>query len=264
MKILATLLTAIFLHSCSNRTTNERTELLKEIRVDKLETSDTFVFEIDLTDKRISKASPLLSDNNDLKKLQDRLPPSYLKFLKTYSNGLHIEIGNSLTIFPIGEVSGFWTDILSLTNETLADSSFPSKDFIFFGMSGVDSEMFGFYTAKQFDNGEYPIVWFTPGSADTKPFVLLNSSFDKFLTMQYYLLKASDYEETYATYEEAAKASSDKNAMEEDRNNWQNYLDKLYDTFDPTIPKPNHDYYKSAISLTELNETIELTRNNSR
>lgn len=275
MKNLATLITTIFLFSCNNNTTNERIDnnqrmekdteqFLKEMRVEKLKNTDTLVFEINLSDKRIIKTTPLIPNNNDLKMLQESLPPSYLKFLKTYSNGLHIEIGNGLTIFPIGHLTGYWTDVLSLTTETLSDSLFPSKDFVFFGMSGVDSEMFGFYTAKKYANGEYPIVWFTPGSVDTKPFVLLNSSFDKFLTMQYYLLKATDYEESYATYEEAAQASSDKNYMEEYNRNWQNFQNKLYDTFDPTIPKPNQDLYKSAVSLIELNDAIEKIKNNSR
>jgi hypothetical protein len=75
--------------------------------------------------------------------------------------------------------------------------------------------------------------------------------------MQYYLLKATEHDETFATYEEAAKASSDKNLMEQDSSNWQKFLDKLYDTYDPFIPKPNRNYFKSAMSLKELTDSID-------
>jgi hypothetical protein len=34
--------------------------------------------------------------------------------------------------------------------------------------------------------------------------------------MQYYILKATEYGDTFATYEEALKASTDKNKMEQD------------------------------------------------
>lgn len=235
-------------------------QFFNKIRVKKLAGADSFVFEIDLNDRRISKTSPFICDNNDLKKLQNQLPPSYLKFLNTYSNGLHIEIGNSLTLFPLGDVKGFGTDVLSDTTATVFGGISVSGDFVFFGGSGVDSEMFAFYTAIRYSDGEYPIVWFTPGSVDMKPFVLLNSSFDKFLTMQYYMLKATDYHNTVETYYDALDASSDKNRMEQYEKKLQNFYDKLFDTFEPTIPKPNCNYYNSVVSLTELIGAIEKTR----
>ncbi len=235
------------------------------MRTNKLSGLDNFVFEIDINDENISTSPPLGVDNNDLRQLQDKLPPSFLKFIRTVANGLCIEIGNLLTVFPVGQnISDHWTNVLTLTTETLADCLFPSKDFVFFGMSGVDREMFAFYTATKLDNGEYPVVWFAPGSVGLESFVLINTGFDKFLTMQYYLLKATEYSETYATYEEAAKASSDKNKMDQYNRNWQNFQNKLYDTFDPAIPKPKHDFYESAMTLTGLNETIERTKQERR
>jgi hypothetical protein len=224
---------------------------------------DNCVFEIDIMDANISKSPPLVVGNNDLGKLQNRLPPSFLKFIQRIANGLHIELANSLTVLPVGPgPSDYGTNVLALTTEMLSDDVFPSKDFVFFAMSG-GGELFAFYTAKKFRNGEYPIVWFTPGSIDSNPFVLINTGFDKFLTMQYYILKATEYGDTFATYEEALKASTDKNKMEQDDRNWQNFQNKLYDTFDSTIPKPNHDLYKSTKTLKELNETIEQTMQNS-
>jgi hypothetical protein len=220
-------------------------KIFNEVRTTKLAGSDNFIYEIDLGNENISKTSPLSSDNDDFKKLQDRLPPSYIKFIKNFANGLNIEIGNALTIFPVGQnIGDYWTDVLSLTEETINDNLFPSKDFVFFAADGV-GESFAFYTAIQFENGEYPIVWYTPGSVDTNPFVFLNSSFDKFLTMQFYLLKATEGE-----------------TMDLDEENWQILHDKLYDTFDPSIPKPNHDYFISAINLTQLIEKIKQTKIN--
>ncbi len=239
-------------------------KIFNQVRTTKLLGSDNFVFEIDLNNENVLKSSPLKSDNDDFKKLRDKLPPSFIKFVQSFANGLHVEIGNALTIFPIGQdIGDYWADIKSLTDETISDSLFPSKDFVFFASDG-GGEMFAFYTAEKFENGEYPIVWYTPGSVDTNPFVLINSGFDKFLTMQFYLLKATDYEETYSTYTEAAKASSEVNAMNQNEKNWQKFHDRLYDTFEPTIPKPNHDYFQSALTLLQLAETIKQTKNNKR
>lgn len=244
---------------------NDIDTLFDQMRTGKLHTFSDHVFEIDINDESITKSPPLIVENNDLRQLQDRLPPSFIEFIRTIGNGIHIEIGNALTIFPVGEgVSGYWTNVLSLTTETIAREDFLSKDFVFFAMSGVDGEMFAFYTAAKFDNGEFPIVWFTPGSVNTCPFVFINSGFDKFLTIQYYLLKATTFEETYVTFEEAAKASSEKSKMEQDERNWQNFQNKLYDTFDRAVPKPNHDFYKSALTLSELTEIIERTKQSSR
>lgn len=237
--------------------------LFSQIRKSKLPNFDSLVFEIDMSDENISKSLPLRDDNTDFKKLEEKLSPSFIKFIQKVSNGLHLEIGNALTILPVGKGnSDFWTDVLSLTTDILEEiEDLESQDFIFFAVSGVDTEMFAFYTATKFENGEYPIVWFNPSTLDDDHFVLLNSSFDKFLTIQYYLLKATEYGETFDTYEEAEKASSDKIMMEQDEQNWQNFQTKLYDTFDPHIPKPNDDLYQSAMNFTKLTEVIELTKN---
>jgi hypothetical protein len=225
--------------------------LFAQIRSDCLPNNEGFCFEIDLEDSNISKFPVLSLDDPDFIQLKESLPPSFVNFLSKYSNGLYIDIGNALRILAIGKGNtNLWADILSLTTKIVNGKffngydSFPSKDFVFFASDG-GGEMFAFYTGTKFENNEYPIVWFTPGSVDTEPFVLLNSSFDKFLSMQYYLMKAPDYEDM-------------------DKHDWKSFHHMLYDTFDPIIPKPNDNYFKSVTAFEELLITIDKAKSNRR
>lgn len=238
-------------------------KLFNQIRTDKLDIAEPYLFEINLGDKRITNSTPLRVHNRDFEKLENRLSPSFKIFIDSVSNGLHIGIGNTLSIYPIGQTdsSVYWTNLLSWNRDIIDDTLFPSKELFFFGTSG-GGEMFGFYTGTRLANGEYPVFWFTPGSVDTKPFVLLNSSFDRFLTMQYYLLKATDNEPTYS-YEEAQKFSTGEYLVESERN-WQNFHDHLYNIFDPAINKPNHNYYRAALSFEEFIKQIEEIKNKCR
>lgn len=224
-------------------------QFFNQIKTKNLDDKGRFIFEIDLNDDRIKKSGLLQLDNKDFIELQNKLPPSFIDFIKNYSDGLYIDIANALTIFPVGKQNDAigWSTILGNTKEVIKYGFFSSKEFIFFAQTGVDSEMFAFYTGVKFNNGEYPIVWFTPGSTDTESFVLVNSSFDKFLTTHYYWLVFTayyDYNEPIAT-------------LEENNKNGQNFIDKLYDTFDPNIPKPNYNFYEAAVSFEELKKQIE-------
>lgn len=240
---------------------NDFAQVLMEIRTKNIGYQSTFNFEIDLNDDRISASPRLSSEPKDFTQIADRLPPSFIAFVKNYADGLFIDIGNALTIFPVADnVDGFSANISTETKYWI--DKFPSHEFIVIGKSGIDYDLFCFYTGIKFHNGEYPVVWFSPGISGTQRFLLLNSSFAKFLTIQYYLLKATDLEDEYDSYEEAANASSDSQEIEQEDINWQNFHDHLYSNFDPAVPKPNYEYYSAAVSFEELIHQIEEVKEN--
>jgi hypothetical protein len=89
------------------------------------------------------------------------------------------------------------------------------------------------------------------GAITDNAFVLINSRFDAFLTIQYYLLKATDYEPNLSR-EEAARRALDPSYAQADEFRWQNLIDQLYRLFDPAILPPKYDYYGSALPLSSI------------
>lgn len=242
---------------------NDIEKIYNNVKTTKLPEADNYVFEIDLENENITKSSKIFSDDENLNILGEKLPPSFIYFTEHFANGLDINIGNALTIYPVNEdFSEYWNKILALDKVLIDGDLFPSNDFVFFGGDG-GGELYAFYTAIKYSNGEFPIVWFSPGSVDRNPFVLLNSSFDKFLTIQYYLLKATEYEETGILNDEILNSSAYRNELKQDEINWQKFHDKLYDTFEPTFLKPNYNYFNSAMTLNQLKEAVEYTKSNS-
>ncbi len=245
-------------------------KVLDEIRTESLDTTgNRYNFEIDLNDHRIAASTKLSLETEDFSQLADKLPPSFITFVKNCADGLFIDIGNALTIFPVaGNVDGFSANVSSETKNWLDE--FPSNEFIVFGKLGVDYEFFCFYTGKKLKNGEYPVVWFSPGLVCNRRFMLLNTGFDKFLTIQYYLLRATDLHENDESLAEIMNDSSYlknplyREAEERESRNWQNFLNHLYSNFDSEMPKPNHEYYKSAVSFEELIRQIDQVQDNIR
>ncbi len=222
------------------------------MRVKSKNYGSNFEIELDFKDKRITKFDTKNKNLNSMK-----LPKSFEFFVKEISNGLIIDIGNSLEIFPIEKSKYFWTSINQITNEFINDAIIPNDDFIIFGMNnGVDSEFWAFYTDKKFKNGEYPIVWINPGALGNDYFALANSRFDRFLTIQYYLLKSTDYEESM-TYQEALKKSKDDYFVEKEEKKYQELLDTLYNIFEPIIPTPQGDFDENAMTIEQLNKLID-------
>ncbi len=179
----------------------------------------------------------------------NRLPYSLRTFVQLFSNGITIDIGNLVRVDSVdGERNmEFWT------KEYKNYDSFPTENFIAFGSSG-GGEVFGFLNDLETHPQEFPIVWMDPGSYDEDGFVFVNSSFDKFLTIQYYLLKAIDNEELYQELEDNEIEST---GIDIEDDEWQSFQDFLYNRFDPIIPKPNSDIFESAKTLNEVIEDIK-------
>lgn len=211
-----------------------------------------FTTEIDFNDTRIHKLANNENTANDLK-----LPNSFIAFSNKISNGLVIDIGNQLRIFQVSnEVTGLPT-VQSRTNEFINNKYIDSEDFIIFGENGVDSETWAFYTKKSFKNGEYPIVWITLGASNNDHYVLFNSRFDRFLTIQYYYLKSSDYASTTKmTYEELVK-NTPNNKNFESESQYDLLLSKLYSKYDPIIPAPLGDLYSNTLTINQLDSLID-------
>jgi hypothetical protein len=231
-------------------------KIFNKIKETNLFEESKYIFEIDLENLNIIPSPKIENDNSYFSLLKNKLPPSFIFFIETIANGLYINIGNALTIFPIDiNFRDYWNRILSLEDVEIDGEIFPSNDFLFFGADGC-GQLFAFYTAFKFESGEFPIVRFTSGLADSNPFVLLNSSFDKFLTIQYYLLRATDFEEKYSS-EKVLELSIDLNWNKLDEANWQRFQDELYNKYDQIIPKPNIDLSISPLTLKQLKKEIE-------
>lgn len=216
------------------------------IRTPKLQVQEEYRFEIDLENEMITRSPPVKLSQEFHSDLKFWIGGSYKYFLENIANGLYINIGNALSVFPIGPYKGeSWTNVEGLT--ALCNKSLTLDDFVFFAGDGC-GETFAFYTAVRPEDGEYPIVWYTPGSQE---FVYVNSSFDRFLTMQYYMLKATEFEAEY-TEEEAG----DPKLIEDDNANWQLYHANLYRVFDPNVPISSHNLFQSAVDLSSIKEVL--------
>lgn len=231
-------------------------EKMEKIKVEGIPNPFKYIFEIDLNDKRIITSTPIEEDNKSFVALKEKLSPSFKYFVSQISNGIEIGIGNLSIVLPIRAGINPYDNIESITSEIINDDLFPSKDFIFFGRTGVDGEKYAFYTGIKLKNGEYPIVWYTPGSIDTEPFVLLNSSFDRFITIQSYLLRVGDLEES--SVPESLLYGFSEETRRKYEQLWQEFHDFLYEKFDPAIGKLNANYYYEAVSFDKLLKQIEL------
>jgi hypothetical protein len=255
--IFGLLATTLIFCSCSNR--NNKMDInantLSIMKVTAIEYGDKFSVELNLEDTRITKF-----ETSNLNKIDYLLPKSFQDFINNISDGLILDIGNQLTIFSTKKTNGLWTTIAEITAEYISITK--SDKFVVFGVNGVDSEGWAFYTSTRFADGEYPIVWITQGAADDENYVLMNSRFDRFLTIQSYLLTSGDYEKTMS-YSEALAQSEDKNQMNAIENGYQELIDKLYESYDPLIPTPKYNQYTQTMTIDELNVLIEKINKNA-
>jgi len=224
-------------------------QFFEKIKTNNIGQKFGLLLEIDTFDERIRINNLTETSENENKSFLDSLPNSLNTFIRFISNGINIDIGNLVRVDSIDGTKSmkFWT------NEYLNYDSFPTEKFIAFGSSGA-GEVFGFLTDIETNSSELPVVWMDVGSYDKDGFVFINSSFDKFLTIQYYLLKANDNEDLYIELEDE---EIEKTGIELEDDEWQSFQDFLYDRFDPFIPKPKSDLFKSAKTLTEVITDIE-------
>lgn len=244
-------LSVLIILSCVNKESkiNMDNDIISVMKVDPIKYGNDYLVELDFNDKRIKKFGTKKVNAFNLP-----LSESFISFISMVSNGLYIDIGNALTVFPVDSVEGIWTNIFDITSMFRKEAFIESDRFVIFGMNGVDFESWAFYTGKRFKNGEFPIVLFYPENIKNKKYTLMNSSFDKFLTIQYYLLKSVDFEETMS-YKEAVVKS---NKMEDEE---QQLVDDLYTKYDSIIPVPKYDFYESGISIKELDILIDKINN---
>ena len=172
-------------------------QFFEKIKTDNIGQKLGLVFEIDTSDERIQTKNLTETSENENKSFLDTLPNSLNAFIRFISNGITIDIGNLIRVDSIDGTKSmrFWT------NEYLNYDSFPTEKFIAFGSSGAGA-VFGFLTDITTYSEELPIVWMDVGSYDKDGFAFINSSFDKFLTIQYYLLMANENEELYIELED--------------------------------------------------------------
>ena len=159
--------------------------------------------DFDLNSDNIEKSDPVT--DNELIKFREQimidLPPSFLDFKKKYADSLYISTGNALSIFPLCENKNSFTNIVNISRDFahLGDV-LDSYKLLIFGMSGVDSETWAFYTDKKYINREYPILWISPGE---ERFFFHSTSFESFINIQYKSLTDTDpiddYDEFYKT-----------------------------------------------------------------
>ncbi len=156
-----------------------------------------------LNSDNIEKSAPVT--DNELIKFREQimidLPPSFLDFKKKYADSLYISTGNALSIFPLCENKDSFTNIVNISRDFahLGDV-LDSYKLLIFGMSGVDSETWAFYTDKKYINREYPILWISPGE---ERFFFHSTSFESFINIQFKSLtdtdSIDDYDEFYKT-----------------------------------------------------------------
>ena len=159
--------------------------------------------DFDLNSDNIEKSAPVT--DNELIKFREQimidLPPSFLDFKKKYADSLYISTGNALSIFPLCENKDSFTNIVNISRDFahLGDV-LDSYKLLIFGMSGVDSETWAFYTDKKYINREYPILWISPGE---ERFFFHSTSFESFINIQFKSLtdtdSIDDYDEFYKT-----------------------------------------------------------------
>ncbi|MBM3925279.1 MAG: SMI1/KNR4 family protein [SAR202 cluster bacterium] len=160
------------------------------------------------------------------------LPPSYKEFVTKYSNGLFVDIGNALTLFPLfpNKFEENQDFTLSGSKKLFAEiEEVGSEGFLPFGMNGVDFETWAFYTSVRFNDGEYPIILLLPGACLLPRF----TSFLGFLnfTVNWLILTDLDKKEDFYSKK------------------WK----ELYKKYDPRMkPIPVDEDYENCASVSIL------------
>jgi len=136
------------------------------------------------------------------------LPPSYVDFKTKYADYFYLSSGSALELFPLIENNDSWTNVISSSHDYAhLGNVLTFHKLLIFGMSGVDSETWAFYTGKRFANGEFPIIWILPGE---ERFFYHSSNFMSFLNVQYYANVASDLVQDYDDYYKSLILKYDK------------------------------------------------------
>jgi hypothetical protein len=148
--------------------------------------------DFDINSSNIEKSEPI--KDYELVKFREQipidLPPSFIDFIKTYTDSLYISTGNALSIFPLCDNKDSFTNIAEISKDYAhIGNVLDSHRLLIFGMSGVDSETWAFYIDKRYSNGEYPILWISPGE---ERFFVHSSSFDSFINIQFNSLTDTD------------------------------------------------------------------------
>ncbi len=160
------------------------------------------------------------------------LPPSYRRLFLEYGDGFEMQLGNWLRVSSL-------ETMVADTKEVREWAICPLKDLIVFGGTGVDAEMWAFYTAAKAPNGEYPVVWVTPGSIDSNGYVLANSGFDAFLNVwTRFVARMGRSAPIMAVLGEP-------------------FFRRLYRAFDRKRNIRSSDFYKQAVAVDELRKQID-------
>jgi hypothetical protein len=166
--------------------------------------------DFDIDSNNIEKSVPA-SDNELImfkEKFQIDLPPSYSDFKKTFSDSLYISTGNALSVFPLSENKDSFTNVSEISQDYAhLGNVFDSHRLLIFGMAGVDSETWAFYTGKRYLNGEFPILWISPGE---ERFFVHSTSFESFINIQYKSLTDTDSITEYDDFYKTLVAKYDK------------------------------------------------------
>jgi len=157
--------------------------------------------DFNLSGDNIEKSETINDDElrNFYAQIKIDLPPSYIDFKKKCADSFYISAGNALSIFPLCDNKDMFTNVVSITNDYAHFGNvLDSYKLLVFGMSGVDSETWAFYTDKKYSNGEYPIIWISPGE---ERFFFHSTNFESFINIQYKSLtdinSVDDYDEYY-------------------------------------------------------------------
>ena len=199
--------------------------------------SESFNVSFSLDDARI-KLKPAAS-LSELSRLEESvgspLPPSFRWWLSQYEEAV-FDIGNLLKIdSPFAVDNGF--SIASQSEWYRNNPECRLKDLIVFGMNGVDSETWAFYTGVYDEDGEYPIIWISPGSLDSTAYVFANTRFDRFLNCQVNFLLAVDREDI-----DDGQAGAELNA--------------LYQRHEPVHRLKTSSFYRIAVDAETLRHQL--------
>jgi hypothetical protein len=175
----------------------------REMTFKRLYKANNMKIDFDLNSVNIEKSDPVTGE--ELIKFREQimidLPPSFLNFKKNIADSFYISTGNALSIFPLCNNKDSFTNVVKISRDYahLGDV-LDSHKLLIFGMSGVDSETWAFYTDKKYLNGEYPILWISPGE---ERFFFHSTSFESFINIQYKSLtdtdSNTDYNDFYKT-----------------------------------------------------------------
>ena len=182
-----------------------------------------------ISEKNIEYSKPVTE--SELLKFEEfcniDLPPSFLDFKKNIADSFYISTGNAFELFPLIEKKNTFT-IIGITNDYAhLGNVLKSHKLLIFGMSGVDSETWAFYTGKRYPDREYPILWISPGE---ERFFIHSTNFESFINIQFHSLTNTESIEDYDSY----------------------YKD-LIRKYDKKIEPFGYDYmYSKAHNLTDL------------